>query len=124
MTLGLDMASKKSLFSIKIEFSNEDLNQLFEPFDHLMAVGFNQLDELSNPVKEPFDPIDYNYLNSIKDSFLAPIIDHYFRAEIYGMEKLQKEGPAILGCNHSGTAFPYDALVLDALMWRHYHFMP
>lgn len=118
------MAQKKSLFSITIDFTDEDLNQLFEPFDPLIHEGLDKLEELSEPKKVPFDPIDYDYLYSIKDSFLLPIIDHYFRAEIYGIEKLKKEGPAILGCNHSGTAFPYDAIVLDALIWRHYHFMP
>lgn len=46
------------------------------------------------------------------------IIDHYFRARLIGQEKLPSDGPIVVAPNHSGNAFPHDAIVLDALMWR------
>ncbi|NCP85217.1 MAG: hypothetical protein GW823_10060, partial [Bacteroidetes bacterium] len=114
------MAGKRSLFNISIDFSDEDLNQLFEPFDPLMNENphLEQNPDLKKLTQ--FDPIDWNYLTSLRDNILSGIVDHYFRAEIYGLEKIKKDGPAIIGCNHSGTAFPHDALVLDALLWRYY----
>jgi 1-acyl-sn-glycerol-3-phosphate acyltransferase len=51
--------------------------------------------------------------------FLGDIIDHYFRGELIGAEKLPDEGPLIVAPNHSGNAFPHDAVVLDGLLWRH-----
>jgi len=118
------MAGKRSLFNISIDFSDEDLNQLFESFDPLMNEN-PQLEQNPDLKKlTQFDPIDWGYLTSVRDNLLSGIVDHYFRAEIYGLEKINKEGPAIIGCNHSGTAFPHDAVVLDALLWRYYKFMP
>ena len=37
---------------------------------------------------------------------------------IIGGEKLPRDGPIILAANHSGTAFPYDAIVLDFALWK------
>ncbi len=66
-----------------------------------------------------FDPIDWPYLESLRASFLDDFVYKYFRAELIGGEKLPKEGPIIVAPNHSGNAFPHDAMVLDALLWRH-----
>jgi 1-acyl-sn-glycerol-3-phosphate acyltransferase len=68
---------------------------------------------------EPGDPLDIEYINSLRIRVLDPIIDHWFRASLHGAEKLPDQGPIIIASNHSGNAFPHDALVLDALLWRH-----
>ncbi len=64
------------------------------------------------------DPLDLGYIDSLRVNVLDPIIDHWFRASLHDAEKLPKTGPLILASNHSGNAFPHDALVLDALLWR------
>ena len=69
-----------------------------------------------------FDPIDWPYLESLRHAFLDDIVSKYFRAELIGAEKLPKEGPIIVAANHSGNAFPHDAMILDALLWRHQGF--
>lgn len=64
------------------------------------------------------DPLDLNYIESLRENVMDPIIDHWFRASLHGAETLPTSGPIILASNHSGNAFPHDALVLDALLWR------
>lgn len=64
------------------------------------------------------DPIDYFYLHSIVKDIFEPVIDHYFRAKLIGGDKIPKNGPLLLVSNHSGNAFPHDAIVLDGLFWR------
>jgi 1-acyl-sn-glycerol-3-phosphate acyltransferase len=68
-----------------------------------------------DPAYEPFDP---TYLRRILDGVFEPIIDQYFRARLLGAHRLPERGPLILAANHSGSAFPWDAMVLDALLWR------
>lgn len=67
----------------------------------------------------PHDPIDWDFIQSLNRGYFGDIIDHYFRAEVIGAEKLSADGPLIVAPNHSGNAFPHDALVLDCLLWRH-----
>src|SRR5665213_3872423 len=64
---------------------------------------------------EPFDP---EYCRDLLHKVIEPISDHYFRPCIIGAERLPATGPVILAANHSGTAFPYDAIVLDFALWR------
>ena len=52
-------------------------------------------------------------------AFVEDVLDHYFRAQLVGADKIPDDGPLILTPNHSGNAFPHDAFVLDALLWRH-----
>lgn len=108
---------KGLLFNIDLNFSDNDLQELFEPFDPLSEDKVEHQEDIT-PVGS-FDPIDFDYINGIRKEFLGDILDHYYRAKIYNVDKIPLEGPAIIGCNHSGTAFPHDALMLDALMWRH-----
>ena len=64
---------------------------------------------------EPFDP---EFSRRILDDAFYPIVDHYFRPRLLGAHALPEGGPLILAANHSGSAFPYDGMVLDSLLWR------
>jgi 1-acyl-sn-glycerol-3-phosphate acyltransferase len=64
------------------------------------------------------DPFDPGFLRHVIDDAFGPVIDHWFRPRLIGAARLPETGPAILAANHSGTAFPYDGMVLDALLWR------
>ncbi len=68
------------------------------------------------PTYEPFDP---GYLRSFVDAVVEPLVRHYFRPVLLGAERLPRQGPLILAPNHSGNAFPYDGMLLDALLWEH-----
>lgn len=65
-----------------------------------------------------YEPFDAEYCRGLMNGVISPICDGYFRPKIIGAEKLPKAGPAVLAANHSGTAFPYDAIVLDFALWR------
>jgi 1-acyl-sn-glycerol-3-phosphate acyltransferase len=67
---------------------------------------------------EEYEPLDLPYLRGFADRVYIPILDHYFRTKLIGAEKLPAAGPAILAANHSGNAFPHDAIALDATLWR------
>lgn len=66
----------------------------------------------------PVDPFEPEYLKSIVENVFAPLAEHYFRPRLLGAHRLPQDGPAILAGNHSGTAFPYDAMMLDCLLWQ------
>ncbi len=66
-------------------------------------------------VYEPFDP---DYLRDLVERRFSAVLDHYFRPRLIGRRRLPDRGPAILAGNHSGTAFPWDAMALDAVLWR------
>ena len=63
---------------------------------------------------EPFDP---SYTRGLVEQVLRPMIEDYFRSRIFGAHRLPDRGPLILAANHSGNDFPYDGMVLDALLW-------
>lgn len=64
------------------------------------------------------EPFDADYCRSFEQEVLAPIFEHYFRPRLIGAQHLPREGPLILAANHSGNAFPYDGMILDALLWK------
>ncbi|HET7449914.1 MAG TPA: 1-acyl-sn-glycerol-3-phosphate acyltransferase [Gaiellaceae bacterium] len=70
------------------------------------------------PPASASDPFDAEWARSIERNVLAPMTDSYFRAELIGGERIPARGPVVLAANHSGNAFPYDGIVLDALLWR------
>lgn len=70
---------------------------------------------------EPYDP---EYLRDLERNVFGDIFRTYFRPVLIGGHKLPKQGPAILAPNHSGNAFPYDAMVLDSKIWEHDGFDP
>lgn len=67
---------------------------------------------------DPWEPFDPGFSQAVVEDVLGPILDHYFRPAIFGLEHLPTHGPAILAANHSGNAFPYDAIIFDAAHWR------
>jgi 1-acyl-sn-glycerol-3-phosphate acyltransferase len=70
--------------------------------------------------QEPtYEPLDPGYLRSFVDEVVEPLVRHYFRPVLLGAERLPRQGPLILAPNHSGNAFPYDGMLLDALLWEH-----
>jgi 1-acyl-sn-glycerol-3-phosphate acyltransferase len=69
-------------------------------------------------VTQPSDPFEPDYYQSVDRAFFGAIVDEYFRGELHGADHIPARGPTVLAANHSGTAFPYDAMVLDVLLWR------
>ncbi|HVB32723.1 MAG TPA: 1-acyl-sn-glycerol-3-phosphate acyltransferase [Gemmatimonadaceae bacterium] len=67
---------------------------------------------------EWYEPFDAAYCRDLQRRALGPMSDHYFRTRIVGANKLPADGPVIVAANHSGTAFPYDAMMLDFALWR------
>lgn len=67
---------------------------------------------------EYHDPFDPDFGRRLLEQVFSPMLDHYFRARLLGRQRIPQRGPLILAANHSGNAFPYDALVLDALLWK------
>jgi len=65
-----------------------------------------------------YDPLDPEYLEDVIERVFGPVSHHYFRPRILGRHRLPSGGPAILAANHSGNSFPYDGMVLDALLWK------
>lgn len=60
-----------------------------------------------------FDP---NYQQAFGDEILAPIVKHYFRAELRQLENLPETGPLIVAINHAGMSFPWDFIALGYLL--------
>nr|MCU0649411.1 1-acyl-sn-glycerol-3-phosphate acyltransferase [Gemmatimonadaceae bacterium] len=78
-------------------------------------MGHTARDDAGSAPYEPFEP---DYYRAVDDAFFGAIVDDYFRGELHGVSHVPDRGPVILAANHSGTAFPYDAMVLDVLLWR------
>lgn len=76
------------------------------------------------PQTEPeyYEPFDPEYIRHMLEGPFQGALDNYFRPRLLGLEKMPVGGPAILASNHSGTAYPWDALALDGLLWRRYDF--
>lgn len=65
-----------------------------------------------------YEPFDAAYTAAVIEEIFDPLVRHYFRAELVGGERIPPAGPLVLAPNHSGTAFPYDGMVLDGLLWK------
>ena len=64
---------------------------------------------------EYFDP---QYLENLVDQAIQPIADYWFRVRFIGFESVPKRAnpkyPLIFATNHSGMAFPWDAIIFNA----------
>lgn len=85
---------------------------------HLVAPEAHP-DRASHLLQPWYDPFDPEYCRELERRTLGPIARQYFRPKLLGAERLPVTGPVILAANHSGNAFPYDAIMLDATLWRH-----
>lgn len=75
-------------------------------------------DRHSRPLRLWYDPFDAEYARDLENRTLGTVARQYFRPHLVGGDRLPTRGPAILAANHSGNAFPYDAIMLDATLWR------
>lgn len=57
-----------------------------------------------------------NYQQAFRDEVLAPIVRHYFRAELHHVENLPQTEPLLVAMNHAGMCFPWDFLGLAYLL--------
>ena len=71
-----------------------------------------------DPSAPAWEPLDPDYLESVIGEIFGPLSDSYFRPRLMRLDRLPAQGPLILAGNHSGSAFPYDAMVLDSLLYR------
>ncbi|HEX5830973.1 MAG TPA: 1-acyl-sn-glycerol-3-phosphate acyltransferase, partial [Gemmatimonadaceae bacterium] len=70
------------------------------------------------PWSTAHDLFDAGYTRDLVVTVLRPIARSYFRVRLLGAERLPDHGPLILAANHSGNAFPYDGILLDATLWE------
>ena len=68
--------------------------------------------------RAPHDPFDRAFYEDALREVAGPIFEAWFRPAFFRREQLPADGPAIIAANHSGNAFPYDAMVLDALIYQ------
>ena len=65
------------------------------------------------------DPFDRSYVKSMAQAILSPLAHRYFHAEMHGFDTLPSrpnpEKPLLFASNHSGMAFPWDAIVFESL---------
>ncbi|WNJ19456.1 hypothetical protein [Pontibacter sp. G13] len=65
------------------------------------------------------DEIDLKFLRNLNEEVVGPLRT-YFRPKFVGFEEMPErnrpEAPLIFACNHSGMAFPWDAIILYAMM--------
>jgi 1-acyl-sn-glycerol-3-phosphate acyltransferase len=61
-------------------------------------------------------PIEPGYQKAFRDEILAPILQHYFQAELHNTEHLPQQGHFIVVLNHAGMAFPWDFVGLGTLL--------
>jgi len=107
---------KKNTYQSLIQSDHKETDEFGEngvPLHHSVTTEIDNV-----PLIQPDeDPIDFRYLDSLAREVVKPIIENYFRAELIGAEKIPDRGPYILATNHSGNAFPHDAIILDGLIW-------
>lgn len=59
-----------------------------------------------------------DYQHAFRDEILAPIVTHYFRAELHQVERLPQIQPLLVAMNHAGMCFPWDFLGLGYLLGK------
>lgn len=69
---------------------------------------------------------DVNYIRQINEHVFDDINDNYFRPEFIGfdepIERNNEKHPVILASNHSGMAFPWDAMVFGCGFFKKFNY--
>jgi hypothetical protein len=69
---------------------------------------------------------DIEMVRDMNEQFFYMLENFYFRSKYIGLEDLQErnpdESPLILASNHSGMAFPWDAMIFGCGMYRQYNY--
>ncbi len=72
------------------------------------------------------DPFDRRYVKSMAKAILSPLAHRYFHAEMHGFETLptrpNPDKPLLFASNHSGMAFPWDAIIFESLWLERFDF--
>jgi hypothetical protein len=67
-----------------------------------------------------------NMVRALNESFFFLLEEAYFRPESIGFDEMPERGdsnvPVILASNHSGMAFPWDAMVFGCMMFRRFNY--
>ncbi len=75
---------------------------------------------MSSNSRNLFDP---TYAESVGWEVVEPLVLHYFRLQVVGAENIpdgHSEQPIIFVANHAGRTFPWDGIVLDYAVGRHW----
>lgn len=75
-----------------------------------LRLGLRSPRSEANPLPDPA------YQQAFREEILAPILQHYFRAELHQVENLPDTGPLIVTMNHAGMCFPWDFIGLGLLL--------
>lgn len=69
---------------------------------------------------------DVNFIRQINELIFNNINDNYFRPEFIGFDEIiernNEQHPVILASNHSGMAFPWDAMVFGCGMFKKFQY--
>ena len=69
-----------------------------------------------------YDQFDPNYVRQMNNSLFKIVEEAYFRPVYVGFEEMPKRNnpahPIILASNHSGMAFPWDAMVFGSGLYQ------
>ncbi len=84
-------------------------------------------EEIKNNLHIYYEHYDEEYTRSLF-KLMEPIRSLWFRSKFIGFENFPKrnnpERPLIFACNHSGMAFPWDAIVMGYEILKHFDFGP
>lgn len=82
-------------------------------------------EEIKKHQKIYYEHYDIEYTRGLFD-IMKPISDYWFRSEFIGFDNYPKRNnpdrPLIFACNHSGMAFPWDAILLGYEINSHFNF--
>lgn len=90
------------------ELEGEELLAAIDANKHILNSHFNR-----------------EYMRALNEEII-PLLDHYFRPELIGFEEMPErrnpERPVILACNHSGMAFPWDAIIFGSKIFQKHNY--
>lgn len=90
------------------ELSGEALEAAIEGNKHILSSHF-----------------DKEFMVSLNEEII-PLLDHYFRPELVGFDEMpdrnNPDRPLIYACNHSGMAFPWDAIIFGSKLFQKHHY--